>query len=243
LYLLPTREFVRDLASWLVRHAGRRRVLEVCAGDGFLTSALCRAAPHLRMTAIDSGLWERADARMTLAERRRHGGKVSGLKLGPHVSRRDAVAAVRALKPEVVLAAWLPPGKLFEHLVRSPCRLFVDIGVGGGVTSQGEWGWRFAHAFLPELERHARSRLDAGKARRSQVTLYFGGPGAAIGCGTSSPRQAAIHNNGRDDAHVNAAALPAAGFALGLPLEPGPERCEVVQDRAGVGVLLARKLR
>jgi len=42
-YLLPTREWVRELAKYL-RTLGAARVLEVAAGDGFLTRCL-RATP------------------------------------------------------------------------------------------------------------------------------------------------------------------------------------------------------
>jgi len=175
IYVLPTREWTRNLAAFVGQLAGRGgTVLEVCAGDGFLTEALKQTSPHLRVTATDSGEWERAGARMTPAEQRRHGREVSGLTLGPHVRKRDGVAAIRALKPDVVIAAWLPPGKLFEQLVTSPCRYLVEIGAGDGVSGQGEWGWRFAHDFAPDLDRRARSRLDAGDDRRTHVTCYFG---------------------------------------------------------------------
>ena len=175
LYVLPTREFIQALATRLRALAGRRgNILEVCAGDGFLTDSLRQADSRLRVTATDSGRWERAAARMTTAEGRAQGASVSGLRLGPRVVRREAVAAICALRPDVVLAAWLPPGKLFDRLVRAPCRFLVEIGADGGVSGQGEWGWRFAHAFEPELERLARSRLDARGDRRTRVTVYFG---------------------------------------------------------------------
>ncbi len=112
---------------------------------------------------------------MSASERRKERANVSGIKLGPGVERAEAVGAIRAHQPEVVLACWLPPGKLFERLVRSPCRYVVELGAGGGVSGQGEWGWRFAHDFAPAaVEKLARSRLDAGGARRTRVTVYFG---------------------------------------------------------------------
>jgi hypothetical protein len=176
LYLLPSRELIRALTLWLRALAGARgRVLEVGAGDGFLSDALRAVDPKLRITATDSGAWEQPGARMTAAEQRRHGKQVHGLALGKSVERLDALAAVRKYRPDVVLAAWLPPGPLLAKLVRSSCKYVVEIGAAGGVTAHGEWDWRFAHDFAPpNVETAARSRLDAAGERHTHVTLYFG---------------------------------------------------------------------
>ena len=176
LYLLPTREFVRRLAKLLRALAGPRgTVLEVGAGDGFLSRCLRTADPGLRLRATDSGAWEKAAARLTTRADRQHAGSISGLALGAEVERLEAVAAIERYRPAVVLAAWLPPGRLFEQLARAPCRFLLDLGAGGGVTGQGEWGWRFAHDFASaELEGRARCRLDAKGARHSALTIYFG---------------------------------------------------------------------
>jgi hypothetical protein len=175
LYVLPSSEFVRALAREIRKIAAPGdTVLEIAAGDGFLTQCLRQAEPELRWLASDSGAWEDPRARLSAAEDR-HLPELSGLHLGAGVERREATGAIRKHRPDIVLAAWLPPGPLFEHLLRSPCRYLIEIGAAGGVTGQGEWGWRFAHDFLsPALERLARSRLDAGGARRTQLTLYFG---------------------------------------------------------------------
>jgi hypothetical protein len=176
LYLLPTREFVKGLAKLVKGLAGPAgTVLEVAAGDGFLTRSLHPAAPALRWLASDSGAWEAPGARMSAAERRRETGRIEGVRLGLGVERRDAVASICAHRPEVVIACWLPPGKLFERILRAPCRFVIELGSGGGVTGQGEWGWRFAHEFAPPaIEKLARSRLDAGGSRRTQLTIYYG---------------------------------------------------------------------
>ena len=176
LYLLPTVEFARAFGR-MVRGlaAPGGTVLEVAAGDGVLMRALEHAEPGLCWLACDSGAWESPRARMSRSEQRAKRADVSGLRLGPGVERADAVAAIRAHQPDVVVACWLPPGKLFERILRAPSRIVVEIGAGGGVTGQGEWGWRFAHDFAPAaVERLARSRLDAGARRRTQVTIYFG---------------------------------------------------------------------
>ena len=61
LYLLPTRELIRALAA-RIRALGAERVLEVAAGDGFLSAALRQAA---------SGLEIERSARCRLDERPR----------------------------------------------------------------------------------------------------------------------------------------------------------------------------
>jgi SAM-dependent methyltransferase len=177
LYLLPTRELVRGLAA-RIRELGARRVLEVASGDGFLSRELQRVAPELEVVASDSGAWIDPRARMNQRERRRlRGVDVPGVRLGPEVLRLDALAAIRRARPDLVLACWLPPGKLLERLIRAPVRYVLEIGARGGVTP-GAWSWRYAHEFCEELEEHARCRLDErpGRELHSRVTLYFGAP-------------------------------------------------------------------
>lgn len=175
LYLLPTRELVRALAA-RIRALRGRRVLEVAAGDGFLSSALRRAAPELEILASDSGAWIEPQARMTARERRQlRGLNVPGVRLGPSVLRLEALDAVRRVRPDLVLAAWLPPGTLLDRLIRAPVRHVLEIGAKGGVTP-GAWSWRFRHEFCEELELYARCRLDERPRRElhSRLTLYYG---------------------------------------------------------------------
>lgn len=174
LYLLPTRELIGALAS-RIRACGAKRVLEVAAGDGFLSAALRQAAPGLEVIASDSGAWTDPHARMTVRERREFGGiNVPGVRLGASVLRLDALAAIRRTRPDLVLASWLPPGALLERLVRAPLRYVLEIGAKDGVTP-GAWSWRFAHEFCEEIERSARCRLDERPRRtlHSRVTLYY----------------------------------------------------------------------
>jgi len=174
-WFLPTRELVRALAKRLAALRAAR-VLEVAAGDGFLSSALHREAPRLRVVATDSGAWADPRARMSARERRQLAGvAVPGVRPGPAVLKLDAIAAVRRFRPDVVLACWLPPGTLLQRLIRSPVRYVLEIGARGGVTP-GAWNWRFAHEFCEDLERHARCRLDERprRALHSTVTLYYG---------------------------------------------------------------------
>jgi hypothetical protein len=176
LYFLPTREWIAALGRGCVRLG--RRVLEVGAGDGFVSRSLQAAQPELDVIATDSGAWERPAARMTAAEARsRVGRKALGLKLGPKVVRLDAVAAVRRYRPDVVLAVWLPPGPLLSRLIAAPCRHVLEVGAAGGVTAAGNWDWRFSHELLDgALEERARCRLDERPKRKlhTTVTLYHG---------------------------------------------------------------------
>jgi hypothetical protein len=173
LYLLPTRELVRALAE-RIRGLGARRVLEVAAGDGFLSRSLRRFG--VEAVASDSGAWADPRARMSPRERRElRGVAVPGVRPGAGVLRLDALSAIRRTRPDLVLASWLPPGSLLDRLIRAPVRYVLEIGAKGGVTPSA-WSWRFAHEFCEELEEQARCRLDERPHRElhSRVTLYFG---------------------------------------------------------------------
>jgi len=175
LYLLPTRRWIGAMAR-TVRELGARRVLEVAAGDGFLSRCLASAAPELEVTASDSGAWEKPQARMSARERRDlRGISVPGLPPGPGVVRLGARAAIRRFRPDLVLAAWLPPGPMLESLIRAPVPLVLDIGATG--ATPGAWHWRWAHEILDgPLETLARCRLDERPRRKlhSRATLYYG---------------------------------------------------------------------
>ena len=115
---------------------------------------------------------------MSAVERRAlRGVDVPGLSLGAEVWRMSAARAIAQFRPELIIAAWLPPtGPLLGSLIRSPVRFVMDVGAAGGVTP-GAWNWRYAHELCDgPLESLARCRLDARpeKALASRVTLYFG---------------------------------------------------------------------
>ena len=172
IYLIPTRPFLRALAR-RIRETGARTVLEVAAGDGHLSRALARVAPDLRITATDSGKWEPPEARMSTAERRalRHT-EVAGLAPGEGVLRLGAVEAIRKLKPQLVLASWIPPGPLLGQIVRAAPRV-LEIGAGSGITGDIRC-WRYPHDFCDDLDALGRCRLDERPARQrhTRVTLY-----------------------------------------------------------------------
>jgi hypothetical protein len=175
-YFLPTRGFVQALRA-TIEKLGVSRVLEVGAGDGFLSQSLRRVAPHLELIATDSGAWIQPEARMNEAERKRYRDTVvPGLALGREVQPLSARAAIGRFSPELVLACWLPPGNLLDTLIRSQVQYVLEIGAPDGVTP-GAWAWRFAHEFCEgPIEKRARCRLDRHpkRALHSRVTLYFG---------------------------------------------------------------------
>ena len=172
IYLIPTPPFLRALAR-RIRATGARTVLEVAAGDGHLSRALARVAPDLRITATDSGKWERPQARMSARERRtlRHTA-VAGLKPGKGVLRLGALEAIRKLKPDLVLASWIPPGPLLGQIIRAAPRV-LEIGAGSGITGDIRC-WRYPHDFCDELDALGRCRLDERPAKKlhTHVTLY-----------------------------------------------------------------------
>ena len=172
IYLIPTRPFLGALAR-RIRETGARNVLEVAAGDGHLSRALARAAPDLRITATDSGQWERPQARMSAKERRalRHT-EIAGLEPGAGVLRLGAVEAIRKLKPGLVLASWIPPGPLLGKIIRA-APLVLEIGAGSGITGDIRC-WRYPHDFCDELDALGRCRLDERPAKQlhTRATLY-----------------------------------------------------------------------
>jgi hypothetical protein len=176
-YLLPTRRWVRELARWL-DSVNARTVLEVAAGDGFLSRCLATVAPHLEITATDDGAWIKPGARMGKKDRAEFAGTpFAGIQMPSQVLRLNAVAAVKKFKPDVVIVSWAPPGLLVERVIRAPSSLVLDIGVEGDVCGNGEKTWRFNKEFLEgPLQDLALCRLDARpkKERATRVTLYFG---------------------------------------------------------------------
>lgn len=175
LYFLPTREWISAL-SRLLDARGVRRVLEVGAGDGFLSACLARRRPDLFVRATDSGAWEKPAARMNARDRREFKGvDVAGLALGGNVEKLSAVAAVKRYRPDLVIVSWAPPGLLVEQVIRTGVRHVLDISVEGDVCGNGARTWRFAHEPLTgAIVDRALCRLDARplRARATHVTLY-----------------------------------------------------------------------
>jgi hypothetical protein len=170
IYLIPTRPFLRALAR-KIRETGARRVVEVAAGDGFLSRELRRSAPDLEIIATDSGKWTKPEARMNARERRELRG-IKGLALGENVQKLEAIQAINTLHPDLVLASWLPPGPLLIKLIEAAPRV-LEIGAGSGITGDIR-AWRFDHDFCDDLETLARCRLDDRPRAKlhTRITLY-----------------------------------------------------------------------
>ena len=136
-----------------------------------------RPAPELEVIATDSGAWADPAARMSEAERIEHAGaEVAGIAIPDEVLKLTATGAIKKLKPDLVLASWLPPGPILDRLIRADVKYVLDVGAAGGVTTSA-WSWRFAHEFLEGgVERYGRCRLDERPAKglQTRVTLYFG---------------------------------------------------------------------
>lgn len=176
-YLLPTKEWIGALAQ-LVDETGAKTVLEVAAGDGFLTRCLQAARPRATCIATDDQSWSRPQARMSAADRRAYRGvSFAGIPRPPHVEKRGAVAAVKRYAPDLTIVSWAPPGTLVERVLRAPSFLVLDIGTDGDVCGNGQATWRFEKEFLDgPIETRALCRLDGDPraARATRVTLYYG---------------------------------------------------------------------
>jgi hypothetical protein len=93
IYCFYTRSLVRELARWI----GKRRCLEIAAGDGTLTRFLKEEGVDVRAT--DNHAWTQAIRYPTEVEK---------------LEARDALAKYR---PAVVICSWPPPGNTFERAV------------------------------------------------------------------------------------------------------------------------------
>lgn len=177
IYLLPTREWMTALARCLDQQRART-VLELGAGDGFLSACLRQVRPGLKVFATDSMAWRTPAARMNAADRKRYKSvPFQGIQPAAHVIKLGARAAVKKFKPDVVLISWAPPGTLVEEAITAPSKLVLDIGVDGDVCGNGPATWRFNKEFLGgPLEDRAWCRLDRPNdtERATRVTLYYG---------------------------------------------------------------------
>ncbi len=177
LYVLPTVEWIAALAAF-VDTTRARRVLEVAAGDGFVSQCLRRARPGLDVIATDDGSWSGPLARQSARDRRAFAGiSFAGIKLGDGVVRLAARAAVERFKPDLVIVCWAPPGLLVQGCIRAPCRLVLEVSVDGDVSGNVARTWRFKKEFLDgPVQDRALCRLDTDPraARHTRVTLYYG---------------------------------------------------------------------
>ncbi len=158
-YFFPSREWVQALMRYL-KLLGVTRLLEAGAGRGYLTAAMAplSAAAGIRFRAVDKG----------------EGEFVSGLPVYPGAERGDALAAIRELRPEVVVYAWPPPGQSVAPLCQMPfLHYLIVIGeAGGGATGAREDWETLPHQVSPALSRYGRGRTGALSHR---VSVFYGG--------------------------------------------------------------------
>jgi hypothetical protein len=179
LYFLPTVEWIDVLCSSL-RDLGVTKVLEVAAGDGFLSSCLSSASPKLRVIATDNHAWTRVSARMNDADRKRVSSSVfSGIVAAAHVEKRTVSNAIAHHRPDITLISWAPPGVLVERAIQAPrSKLVLDISTDGDVCGNGMSTWRYRKEFLDgPIEATALCRLDGGAnahAPSTRITMYYG---------------------------------------------------------------------
>lgn len=111
----------RPLLRGLARIIAGRPCLEIAAGDGTLSRLL--AARGVSITATDDGSW---DAYVDHDE--------------AVVERLDAVAALRAHRPEVVVCSWPPPGNSFErHVFETPSVHTYLVLTSRHESAAGNW--------------------------------------------------------------------------------------------------------
>ena len=175
-YLLLTRPFLKLLAQY-IQSLKIRTILEVAAGDGFLSQSLSFLLPKHHLIATDSGAWANPLARMSVEDRFEFEGlPVSSLNPGSNVKRLNATGAIKQYQPDLVLVSWAPPGTLIERLIKSKVKYVLEIGVEGDVCGNGWYTNRFANESLYWLETRALCRLDntPTKNRHTRIKLYYG---------------------------------------------------------------------
>lgn len=176
IYLLITREWLRAFARF-VQSVNAKTVLEVAAGDGFLSHCLSRALPSVTVIATDDFSWKRPAARMNSTDRREFSGVAfSGITSAPTVTRMSATTAVRTHRPDLTVISWAPPGDLVRRLVRSTgASLVLDLGADGYTSDTSAWRYRKDFLDGPLIDR-ALCRLDnrPGDSRATTATLYYG---------------------------------------------------------------------
>lgn len=177
LYLLPTKEWILFLSKFLCR-LKVKNIIEIGAGDGFLSECLTKKLPHTQIIAIDNNSWEKPEARMNAEDLCLYKGlAIAGLKPGNLVKKMNIQAAIKKYSPDIVLVSWPPPGLMVEKAIRSDVDYVLEISVDGNYCGNGPYTRRFTNEILDgPLENHALCRLDNNpeKKRHTRVILYYG---------------------------------------------------------------------
>lgn len=157
-YFFPSRQWVQAFCQWLARQ-DFRRVLEAGAGRGYLAAVLAPllSAQGIAFQAVDLALGEFE----------------TGLPRHPQVATADALSAVQAFRPDLVVYAWPPPGQSVGPLCRQPSvRAVLVLGEAGGGCTGDPADWQI----LPCRELPLLSSLGLGRSgrRRQAATLFLG---------------------------------------------------------------------
>jgi hypothetical protein len=141
LYTIPTVEYCDQLAKALKKLQGPKdRILEVCAGDGFLS--YCLQQRGVKILPVDNRCTEEShncgkDPRVEVAE-------------------AEAIEAIDDYKPTIVVASWIPyEDDLDERIVLNPhpkWLILIGEGCGGCTGSMGVWD--YAHETMDEVDEY-----------------------------------------------------------------------------------------
>ena len=177
LYLLPTKEWITFLSRFL-RSLKIKKILEIGAGDGFLSECLAKKLPHIKIIATDNASWKNPEARMNAEDRRLYKKiKITGLKPGSSVKKMSIRNAIKRYQPDLVMVSWAPPGGMVEQAIKSQVPFVLDISVDGNYCGNGYHTRRFMNEILDgPVETHALCRLDnrPEKKRHTRAILYYG---------------------------------------------------------------------
>lgn len=142
LFFIPTVEFVDALAAQ-IRKINPKRVLEICAGQGFLGKCLKERLPRTVVLLTDN-----------------KSGHFDSWPL--EVENIEAQEAAAKYEPEVIICAWAPYGDQPVILEQIPSlKVLFEIGEGdGGCTNNQHFWLRYNHRFNESLSALGTGRTD-----------------------------------------------------------------------------------
>lgn len=156
---IPTVEWIADLVGFL-RARRLRRVLEIGAGDGFLTQRLREAAPDwYEFIATDDHSWG------------------DTFDIPDWVEKLDGEVAVDKYRPDLAIWVWPPhqSQEMARIILHPRCKLYLEVGESwNGCTGSDFVRKRFEHEVVEELWEHGRCRTDHNGIYHTDARLYPG---------------------------------------------------------------------
>lgn len=164
LYHIPTIEWIDGLAAW-IRARGARRVLEIGAGDGFVSHLLRERLANVKVIAQDNRSWPTT---RTLYPPVVEAGDLEDCTLG-------CVETARLFRPDLILWVWAPMGTCGAALLPH-CDDYLLVGEGQDGCTGGFPGDRepLQNAALEVLDNFARCRTDYYDMLHTVHYLYAG---------------------------------------------------------------------